>query len=179
MKRKLAALSFAFLILSFTGCSGQNQKATDTVELTVGQEAVETEVIDTDEPGSQVEGIEKERILSKFSGFWLWDDEENIKGYLSDDCYNGIFIYDRGENNSEDGVRYDFEVTRGNYWTDESLVSISENELVFQYTDDMLGERKVVVTYLDENHIQVIFHDQEPNVAVKSTSIKMRKSVEN
>lgn len=137
---------------------------------------VEQETIEEDKDESDIEEEEKPEeldqnaVLSKFVGYWLWDEESNIMGYCLGSGHNGIDITACGKGGAvygDEEAEYEFLITRGPVWTDNDLVNFAENELVF--VDDYGVE--YVLTYLDEQTIQVVTDGGIPEIAVNSACV--------
>ncbi len=137
---------------------------------------VEQETIEEDKDESDIEEEEKSEeldqiaVLSKFVGYWLWDEESNIMGYCLGSGHNGIDITACGKGGAvygDEEAEYEFLITRGPVWTDNDLVNFAENELVF--VDDYGVE--YVLTYLDEQTIQVVTDGGIPEIAVNSACV--------
>ena len=156
----------------------EDTEAVESAEEETAEEAETTDDAVADEASTATDSStssesEKEKIFSKFLGFWVWENE--VKEYQAGGGYNGIDIADRaGAAYMEDGARYEFQVTRGERWTDAALVSCSEKELVFEYADYYGSTKRVTLTLLDENTIEETFESESGSStqkAVKSTSL--------
>ena len=121
------------------------------------EEVVEEEVTTPD----------RDMVLAKFVGFWVWDNEANIMGYCLNSGCNGLDITACGKGGAvygDEEAEYEYLITRGPVWTDNDLVDFSENELVF--VDDYGVQYNLV--YLDERRIQLSTDGGIPEVAINS-----------
>ena len=110
---------------------------------------------------SIAESNNKEENFSKYLGYWLWDDERNIMGYKLGSGHNGIYIEQYGD-------EYEFFETRGDFWTDASLVFWSENRMMFCVNNEYIH-----IIYEKEDTIRVYYSATETNrYAVKSSTVE-------
>ncbi len=149
----------------------ENDKYEDESDIEEEEKSEESEKETEEEPVEEVEQeLDQDAVLSKFVGYWLWDEESNIMGYCVGSGHNGIDISACGKGGAvygDEEAEYEFLITRGPVWTDTDLVSFSENELVF--VDDYGVE--YVLTYLDEKTIQIVTDGSVPEVAVNSAYV--------
>lgn len=96
-------------------------------------------------------GEKQDEVISKFLGFWIWEDDYD----------NGIEIAGGAETNSYEEDKYIFMVTHGDVWSERDLISYSNNQLVFQRGNDEVGYHQVILTYIDYNTIECTYKTKD------------------